>query len=293
MTQPTLIGATYRNAQGAALALGTSWSFVTNVTTDDPNATFTSANDGSIPNDTGAEQEIEGYIMYGGYITTSYTIQLVAGIHDGVSWTPISSSYQIEQDAEEQYIRKIWYKVTVPAGHKVGLLARSPDGATTHYARGFVHFAKSTDGSEPKLSASCTVTTTGSTGHSLTNAWYSLRPTTTEYSGIVGATTSAGRITNNTGETITVDGFWYFFAYINSAFSRTLSTTSFKNGSAITDAIDYTGGFSSGDDYAPFWGWYSVELADGDYVDAKYLFSHVSSYTLYSYSFQHSMRSRS
>lgn len=295
MTQPTLIGATYRNAQGSAIALNNStWTFVTNTTVDDANATFASDNDGSIPNDSGAEAVMEGRFMYGGYMTTAVDVLLAVGIHDGVSWTAVGSNfYQVEQDSEEQYIRDLEYKVTVPNGHKVGLLAKTASGTTTHYARGYVHFAKSNDGADPALSAACTFIGVGNQSIGLSVSLKNTLPTTTEYGGTVGATTSTGRIFNDSGETLIVDGFWAHFIYINSAFARTLYTDSHLNGVAITDAIDYSGAFSGGNDFAPFFGWYTTEIDDGEYVNATHDFSHATSYGCYCYSFQHSMRSRS
>lgn len=302
MAAPSLIGSTYRNSGLAVAINAVSWTFVSDVTVDDSFATFVSDNDGSIPNDSGEGRYLEGVFFFGTIMTTTVDVLFSVGIYDGVSWTPAPADHDmLNQDIGKDYGMMIPYKVFVPAGHKVGLLAKTISGTTTQYAQWLYHFAKSSDGSaEPKLSVSCTQTGIGGIGTDLPPNYRSFRGTTTEYTGAVGGLSDASRITNTTDETLVVDGFWFCLGYFNLSFTRGLTTTSSKNGEypdsvpagVITDASVQDRTTGSGNDWNSFFGWYVAELAPGDYMEMSYILSAATSFNYTFYSFQHSMRSR-
>jgi hypothetical protein len=299
MALPSAIGATIKNLNTLLTTnLTTStWEFVAPVTIDASNNTnLTTDNDGSITNDTGEELEFEGQIIIYQIMSTARNVLLSIGLYDGVSWTPVDEDLNdVVYDTSQQYFITINYKINVPVGYKVGLLAKSLVGTTAYQTYYYVHFSRSLDGGEnPALAIACS--TVSSTYYSLntngTGTWLAARPTTTEYSGAIGAISNTNRITNDSGETVTVDGWIFAVEYFNGGVAVSFQTTAYKNGVAIPDTISTSLSLSSSSSFRAVIIYYTVELADGDYVDLMQKNTGGGTYALWNYSIQHIMRSR-
>jgi len=299
MALPTAIGATIKNSitQLNTVINTSTWVPVLPVTVDsNNNVGMATSNDGTVTNTTGSEQEYEGVIALVDFTDANLNYALAIGLYNGSSWSVVSADGQGVFNGLWWYGKTLRYKITVPDGYKIGLLAKAIGSAQTHYSYHYVHFSKTVDGvADPKLSIACSTVTTSYHLISTTTSYSRFSPVTTEYAGAIGASSDQGRITNESGETLMVDGWMFLMEYFDGLIAAGFQTTAYLNGAAITsvDRVELDGfNFSSSVYIRPVFIYWSAELADGDYIDPVMKNTAAGTYDFWMFGSQFTARSR-
>lgn len=290
------VGSTYNNG-GTTTNLTTSFQNVNmGVTVDTPLTGLLSSNDGIFQNNTGSAITINGRLMSTPYGTGTSVMGLFAAAtsSDKITWTEQDSS---AWGTYNYFSRRAGfcfdYKIEVPAGHYFAVRAKVDSGTMAFQATWTCHHVFSEEGlaETPKLQ----ITTSSSYLNTYTSsggATYVNIPTTV-FGGSVGATSNgASRITNTSGETVTVDGFYNFRISGNDLIALSKYLQPLKNGSAIPDKASYSVSTSYNDQHTGMV-WYSVELANNDWIDFYQTTSGGwNGYRTRYFFVQHTMRSR-
>jgi hypothetical protein len=298
MALPSAIGATIKNSvtQLNTLLNSSTWVLLAPTTVDNNNnVNMATANDGTITNNTGAEVEFEGQIAFMQYPNeVNERVQYAIGLYNGSSWSIVSSDLQDIAHGSSWYFTSYNYKVSVPAGYKVGLLMKA-SAACWQYSYWYMHFSRSLDGGEsPSLAVACsTVSNSYALLSTVHTGYTAMRPTTSEYSGAVGGSSSNLRITNTSGGTITVDGWFLDIQYFDGLIAASFQSTALKNGTALgVNTIVTDLSLSSGIDLKCVEVYYSATLANNDYIDLGMKNSAGGTYDTLHFSMQHLMRAR-
>ena len=298
-----LIGAVYKpsfsGTSNKSLNPST-WTPLTFAATDAANNVgMISNNDGIIINNSGSTVELNGSYSLHAFQSAVNDIEIVVGTsEDGVTWVPEALEYKDIQQRVTGYISStIEYKVDVPNGYRVVLLAKTKTINLTLFIYTAYHNVYSTQGAVvPKLNALCTMIR-NDTAFLVTSFgnWGVRSLPTIQGSEIVGASTSNGRITNTSGEVLVVDGNMHFVVQgsLFSGFEIFHGFLPFINGVGIGNTSwAYTVSRVWNDRALEFFVSYTVELGVGQYVDLYDRNFQGGNFDIYYRHFQHTMRSR-
>ena len=235
---------------------------------------LTSDNDGTFKNTSGSEVTINGRLTANYYNTGVNGFLISAATSsDKVTWTPQSSAaWKFYGGNFGRQVGHVFhYKITVPAGHYLGVMVKTVSGSGTFQTTSPCHVVSSDEGAEetPLLDAKCSYANASvSYGQTSTSSYAAVNTTASEFAGSVGATVSNGRITNNTGETITVDGYFKYVSRGAGGISITYQHQIYKNTSSLATGSYNSYGMTSGVRISLISS-YSVELAPGDYIECR------------------------
>jgi hypothetical protein len=294
-----LIGTVYRGPIGTiAHALNDSvWKPLTYVSADSIyNIGMLSNNDGSIINNSGDTVELNGRVKLHTYNGVG-VVDIVVGVSsDGITWIPEPESHKDDFTLLQYYVSGIYeYKVDVPHGSRVALLAKSRVGNNTVYIYTAHHHVYSTQGQVvPKLNVQASTQFNGV--YNTNTVGYQISPLPcVQGSQGVGGYQSNGRIVNNSGETLIVDGTMHLVCQgsLWEIFTIFYGWRAYKNAVFITESswaysISRVWDIQS----LQFTVEYTVEIAHGQYVDLYDQNYAGGIFGLGYRSFQHTMRSR-